>query len=885
MRYKQINFKSKKINFALFENEYISDFIHDNKIFYEVENLEVLNYLPLQEGAILDIGANIGNHTLYYSKILNRDVYAFEPIKENYDLLKKNLLLNKIENVKVFNFALSMQNSKVLLRQNYPDNSGTWSIVNYNGNIDAKPLDEVDIKEKIAFIKIDVEGHEYEVLKGGVNTIKKNLPIISVEFHSGEKFNQIKDFLERIGYKSILILGRSDNAFFVHSSKMSDIDIPILQNFVEQLISRKSLNKNIAETEIDSNSVLVLNNKNVKKEKRIEFKITKNFKNKLLDKAFLKEIEFEDNNELFENILNKILEKLKEIEGDRLIFNFTNFSNHDFNELKIFENKIYINNEEICDVEDLSVKSISDILRHIIYKFDRFKFYTLVNFNENELKLAHELFELNKIEYGIYVEEIIKLHWEKWSLLSNANLIFSFDEDKINEFKKTYIFNITQFKEFDKLDDRVFEKFEPIIERNENKKKVLIISYYYKPVLSVGIFRPEYWFENLKNLSKGEYETELVSAMRQVEKEKNIHFVPDYGTVTGISTPIDIKLEHEQIKKSVNTVAFSWTKSLIEYFDSHPELSYDYVILTGNPFMHFYFTKYAQEKWNAKVIQDYRDPMGKNPRFYSKDPKITKLNEEMRQKYEDIFCSMSDKVVTVNDYCAKLMSPFSPQPVEIIKNGYNDKVVDNIDTELLEEVKKLYPKIPFNPKKLNIMSLFKKTKKRSPNNRIIRLCYAGSFAHDRKPENLINSIKNVLGYELHHFGNPYPKLEKSSNKRLISHGKKDYAEVIAHLKNMDIGVVYCSHDFESTTKIYDYIACNNIILVITSKENPRPYTLSKELEGLEHVYWVVNDEKEITEFLTKTVFPSNVNRPQRENYSRKASTKKLINLLKRMNNG
>ncbi len=876
MRYKQIVFNNEKINFILFDNEYISNYIYDNNSFYELENLEILNYLPLEEGVFLDIGANIGNHTLYFSKILKRDVYAFEPVRENYNLLRKNILINDLKNIKTFNIALGMCNSKVTLRQNYQDNSGTWEIVDYTGDIDIIPLDDININKKISYMKIDVEGHELEVLKGAINTIKTNLPLLSIEFHSGNKFKELKDFLSTLGYVEILVLGRSNNAIFIHSSKISKQDLLILQNFLLQLIRRDSLKsfQSYIPEAVKRNTFDTFNINNQK------IVITNRYRNKLLDKAYLKELEFEVEDDLENKVYCEIIEKIRDIKDKKIVINFSNFSNIGFNELKFIDGKIYFNDEEIAGISDLSSKTLLDIIRKIINNFD-YKFYTLVNFDEINLKFAHELFELNNIEYGIFVDSVKKLHWEKWSLISNANLIFSNDKEVIEEFKKNYIFNI-KYKDFIS-DEKVFDNFKPSIKVNKNKKRVLIISYYYKPVLSVGIFRPEYWFENLSELSKGEFEVELVTAMRQVEKKDNIHYVPDFGTVTGITTPIDIKIEHEKIKKMVNTVAFSWTSSLEEYFNSHPEYKYDYVILTGNPFMHFYFSEYAKKKWNAKVLQDYRDPMGKNPRFYSKDPAITKLNEEMRQKYEDIFCSMSDKVITVNEYCANLLSDLAPKPIEVIRNGYNDKIVDNLDKKLLEEVGAKYPKIPFESKKSSLLSfLFRKRKKRSPNNRVIRLCYAGSFAHDRKPENLINSVKNVLGYELHHFGTPYPKIEKSTNKRLVSHGKKSYEEVIANLKYMDIGVVYCSHDFESTTKIYDYIACNNIILVITSKENPRPFTLSKELEGLEHVYWVVNDEKEITKFLTSTIFPEKINRPQREAFSRKAGTMKLINLLQRI---
>ncbi len=885
MRYKSIDFFDQNIIFALYEDEYISNLIVKGSNFYELDHLEILHYLPIREdGMFVDIGANIGNHTLYYAKILKRKVYAFEPIQNNYKLLKHNILLNGVyESVKSFNFALGSRDTTVLMSQNYEDNAGTWSIVAPCGDIVVHPLDSVIDKEDVAYIKIDVEGKELDVLKGAKKTIERCKPVVSTEFHFGSEFEKIDAFLSKLGYKKAFIAGRSTNAIFIHSSTIDNTELSVLQNFIEQVRNKQGLEPHILPRNNFKNKVI--KRKFIPKNSYSKDLKTKELdsidKDLLLEKAFLKNSELESKksdiaepNDIAQLIINKLSKSTQKI-----VINFTDKRVDDFTTISIDNDyKISINDELVFE-EKISKKVITDTIRFLQASLSEARFLIIIPLEEELLAVAHELFELNQLEYGIVVSKIIPLHWEKWSWLSNARFIYTEDKDIYKEFSTKYIFHIDLVEKIS-IDKQEFLPFKPqVIINKKAEKKGLLISYYYEPALSVGIFRPAYWFNNIEEISNSKVHLELVTAMRQMPEQKNLHYVPDYGTVTGITTDASIKKEHEQIKSMVNTVAFSWTKSLESYFDAHPELEYDFVILTGNPFMHFYFSEYAKKRWGAKVIQDYRDPMGKNPRFYSKDIEITKRNEQMRQGYEDRFCSEADIVVTVNEYCAKDMSVMSPQPVEIIGNGYNDKVIDSIDTSKLTHIVEKFPQIVFSSKSFNFFSLLGKSKKRSQNNYIKRLCYAGSFAHDRKPENLIQSVRDVLGYELHHFGTPYPILAKSGNKRLVSHAKKPYDEVIASMVCMDIGVVYCSHDFESTTKIYDYIACDMVILVITSEENQRPYNLSRELEGLEYVYWIVNNEEKITEFLVNTVFPEKIKRPQREKFSRREGVKKLINLI------
>ncbi len=80
--------------------------------FYEIQTLEYLRkrkYLKKQMN-ILDIGANIGNHTLYFIKEMEvKKLYCFEPVNTTYKILKRNMQINKITNARIYNFALGRE--------------------------------------------------------------------------------------------------------------------------------------------------------------------------------------------------------------------------------------------------------------------------------------------------------------------------------------------------------------------------------------------------------------------------------------------------------------------------------------------------------------------------------------------------------------------------------------------------------------------------------------------------------------------------------------------------------------------------------------------------------------------------------------------------------
>ena len=169
------------------------------------KNFEVIKKYISKDPIIIDIGANIGIHVLQYSTIPNSFTYAIEPLKINYDLLIKNINYNNIKNVKCFKLGLSNHKGKAFIGS--PTKEQGWRYKRWDrkdtalSSIYAKKLVKnnkivngeyceintldnfikINNIKKVSLIKIDTEGHDLIVLKSGIKTIKKHLPIIQLE--------------------------------------------------------------------------------------------------------------------------------------------------------------------------------------------------------------------------------------------------------------------------------------------------------------------------------------------------------------------------------------------------------------------------------------------------------------------------------------------------------------------------------------------------------------------------------------------------------------------------------------------------------------------------------------------------------------------------------
>ena len=187
---------SNKPQLAVYAFDYIGTTIAIDG-FYEIRELELIEkwlkdrHPDVLKGTCLDIGANIGNHSVYFSNFFHK-VRSFEPNPQAFKLLKINTEF--LDNVKVFNFGLAEKNRAAKFftsKHNIGGSSLTSGCENsLEIHVDLFSLNKLDFNnENITFIKIDVEGHEMSVLEGGSNIFRDQSPIVAFEQHKHEFIN------------------------------------------------------------------------------------------------------------------------------------------------------------------------------------------------------------------------------------------------------------------------------------------------------------------------------------------------------------------------------------------------------------------------------------------------------------------------------------------------------------------------------------------------------------------------------------------------------------------------------------------------------------------------------------------------------------------------
>lgn len=209
--------RKRKGKVAVYANDSIGNDILVNGLCDERELSIVSSFLnglkrQFSEEAMVDVGANVGNHTLFLCDMF-RCVYSYEPNPDTYKLLEINTA--GCRNVVARNVALGSARGGAVLREPM-GNLGMSSIVAGHGQADllhqivVVPLDEEQMDANVGLIKIDVERSEYQVLLGSMQTIERFKPIIVLEqlrpeFVGGTGDTKSIDLLRSLGYRFYFI--------------------------------------------------------------------------------------------------------------------------------------------------------------------------------------------------------------------------------------------------------------------------------------------------------------------------------------------------------------------------------------------------------------------------------------------------------------------------------------------------------------------------------------------------------------------------------------------------------------------------------------------------------------------------------------------------------
>ncbi|NJL53269.1 MAG: FkbM family methyltransferase [Hydrococcus sp. SU_1_0] len=194
---------------------------------YDYSIIQRLSKVLKTGSTVLDVGANIGFYTIalgHDSRKASKEysIYAFEPVKANFDRLAHNLNMNGLshQNIHIFNLALGNQEGQIKLQigsasESSPTNNAIWikdEVQEPKCSTCTSEITKLDIfaqQNKVQacdLIKVDIEGAELEFFLGGRNFINKYRPIIWSEFNPyhanrfGYSFREISDLASNWGY-------------------------------------------------------------------------------------------------------------------------------------------------------------------------------------------------------------------------------------------------------------------------------------------------------------------------------------------------------------------------------------------------------------------------------------------------------------------------------------------------------------------------------------------------------------------------------------------------------------------------------------------------------------------------------------------------------------
>ncbi len=247
LRGKKANSDDCQISFFRFWSFFVKDFyytINEDRVYYnplrsgvgwvaffnksfEQEELDQCKKLIKQDDVVIDIGANIGSHSLLFASLANKGiVYSIEPSRITFENLLRNIKYK--DNIVPLSVAVSNTNeilnfyecdNDVMSGLKNTDRSG----ITYVNKVPAVRMDDLAKLlnlQKLDFVKIDVEGLETEVIEGFIDTLAKFKPIVFCEIYSGTNSNpdsnKTINLISSIGYDIFVLKGNNLVPFEKH---------------------------------------------------------------------------------------------------------------------------------------------------------------------------------------------------------------------------------------------------------------------------------------------------------------------------------------------------------------------------------------------------------------------------------------------------------------------------------------------------------------------------------------------------------------------------------------------------------------------------------------------------------------------------------------------
>lgn len=240
----RVNLPRYRVSLEVDPDDHIGARIIKGRKFYETDLLEDIERRA-RPGKIIDVGAHIGNHTVYFAGVMNREVISFEPDESNRAQLKGNVAFNDLASrVKILPAAAGSASGFCRTEAMREGNSGMTRVIPGEGTTPIVAIDDLALFG-ISVIKIDTEGFELEVLRGARETIIRERPLLYIEADGEDRHAAVREFLNNLGYREFGCYAKTPTYGFapgVRAEKVS-LSVAIMAHpkraaFVEELSAR-----------------------------------------------------------------------------------------------------------------------------------------------------------------------------------------------------------------------------------------------------------------------------------------------------------------------------------------------------------------------------------------------------------------------------------------------------------------------------------------------------------------------------------------------------------------------------------------------------------------------------------------------------------------------